>query len=139
MKKILSIGVLMLILTFVISFVYAGMGGSKSGGMMGGSKSGGMMGGQKNMEGMLQGHEVRESMMHNMGQMSRLMQQMREMMANKPDAENRSHMSRLMQDISEHILEMSRIMKRDIITQKEMQMLNQHNRKMQEAYEKMRW
>jgi len=90
-------------------------------------------------QGMMQGHEVRGDMIHNMGQMSRLMQQMRDMMANKPGAERMGQMSVLMKDISEHILEMSKIMKRGTITENEMQMLDQHNRKMQEAYEMMRW
>ncbi len=131
MKRIILITVLIAGLT--ASYGFAAMGGRM------GSDQGHMGSDPGHMEGMLQGHEVRGSMMHNMGQMSRLMQQMRDMMANKPNAESMSQMSGLMQDISEHILEMSRIMKRGTVTQKEMQMLDQHNSKMQGSYDMMRW
>ncbi len=45
MKKVFSISICVVVLTFVVSMAYAQMGGSKSGGMMGGQQ-GGMMGGQ---------------------------------------------------------------------------------------------
>ncbi len=120
-----------LLITILIAGLTASYGFADMGGHMGSS--------QGHMEGMLQGHEVRGSMMHNMGQMSRLMQQMREMMAKNPDAESMKKMSGLMKDMSEHIMEMSRIMKRGTVTQKEMQMMDQHNSKMQESYDMMRW
>jgi hypothetical protein len=143
--------ILLLGLLFV-PYTYAQMGG----GIMGGQetqeqKGSTMMGGQQghmnrsgmmskdHMEGMLQGHEVRGGMMHNMGQMSRLMQQMRDMMASKPGAEHMRKISDLMLEMSEHIEEMSKIMKKGTVTEKEMQMLDQHNRKMQESYDMMRW
>jgi hypothetical protein len=99
----------------------------------------GMMGSQGHMEGMMQGHDLTGGMMHHMGQMSRLMQQMRDMMAEKADAESMKKISVLMQDMSEHLMDMSRIMKKGNVTQKEMKELDQHNVIMQERYDKMRW
>jgi len=141
MKKVFSISICVVVFMFVVSMVYAQMDGGKSGGMMGGQQ-GGMMGGQGSqghMEDMLQGHEVTGGIMHQMGQMSRLMQQMREMMAKKPDAERMSKMSDLMQNMSEHIEEMSKIMKKGNASEKEMQEMDEHNLRMQKSYDMMRW
>jgi hypothetical protein len=136
MKRIYSI--MLIILLAVAPYVYAQMGRSSGGSMMGGEK-GSMMSGQGHMEGRMQGHDMSGTMMHNLGQMSRLLQQMREMMADNPDGQRMSEMSGLMKDISDHILEMSKIMKRGSVTEQEKNMLHQHNRKMQEQYDKMRW
>lgn len=87
----------------------------------------------------MQGHEISGGLMHNMGQMSRLMQQMRDIMANKSDAESMHKMSRLMQDISEQAREMAAIMDKGGATEEEMKELDDHNRMMQERYEKMHW
>ncbi len=136
MKKIYFI--LLLIILFLVPYVFAQMGGSKSGGMMGGQQSG-MMGGHGHTKGMLHGHEVEGDIVHHMGQMSRLMQQMRGMISDKSDAESMRKLSGIMQDMSEHFKKMSVIMKKGNATQKEMQELDQHNRMMQESYEMMRW
>lgn len=127
MKKIYYM--ILMVTLLVIPYAYAQMGG----GMMGGQGS------QGHMEGMMQGHEVTGVLMHNMGQMSRLMQQLREMMAGKSDAESRKQISGIMQDMSEHMLDMSRIMKKGNASQKEIQDLNQHNVMMQKKYDMMRW
>lgn len=138
MKKVYASSICMVILIFIFSMSYAQMGGGKSGGMMGGQQ-GGMMESREHMEGMMQGHEVSGGLMHNMGQMSRLMQQMRDMMANKSDAASMHKMSRLMREISEHAEKMAAIMDKGGATKDEMQELDEHNRMMQERYEKMRW
>ena len=130
MKKIISISICAMVLVFVISIAYA---------QMGGGKSGSMMGGQGHMAGMMQGHEVTGNMVHHMGQMSRLMQQLRDMISEKPDAENMKRLSGMMEDMSEHFKRMSTIMKKGDVSEKEMHELDQHNRMMQQAYEKMRW
>ncbi len=91
------------------------------------------------MEGMMQGHEVTGDIMHHMGQMSRMMQQIREMLAEKSDAESMKKMAGLMEDMSEHLMNMSRIMKKGSVSHKKMQELDQHNSMMQKRYDMMRW
>lgn len=125
MKRVFSISICVVVLTFAVSMVYAQMGG-------------GMMGGQGHMEGMLQRHEVEGGLIHHMGQMSRLMQQMRDMFSEKTDPESRRKLSRIMEDMSEHFMKMSAIMKKGEVSQKEMQELDQHHRMMMESYEGMR-
>jgi hypothetical protein len=120
---------ILMVSLLVVPYAYAQMGG----GMMGGQGS------QGHMEGMMQGHEVTGGMMHQMGQMSRLMQQVRDMMAEKSDAESMRKMSGLMQDMSQHLKDMSNIMKEGNASQEEMQELNQQNMMMQKKYEMMRW
>ncbi len=126
MKKVYCM--ILMVSLLVVPYAYAQMGR----GMMGGQGS------QGHMEGMMQGHEVTGDMMHHMGQMSRLMQQIREMMAEKSDAETMRKMAGLMQDMSKHLMDMSRIMKKGNVSQKEMQELDQHNIMMQKRYDMMR-
>ena len=130
MKKVTSINTCVIVIVFAISMAYA---------QMGRGKSGSMMGGQGHMAGMMQGHEVTDNMVHHMGQMSRLMQQLRDMISEKPDAENMKRLSGMMEDMSEHFKRMSAIMKKGDVSEEEMHDLDQHNRMMQQAYEKMRW
>jgi hypothetical protein len=133
---------ILMVSLLVAPYVYAQMGGGSRGGGSGGMSGRGMMGGQetqKHMEGMMQGHEVTGNMMHHMGQMSRMMQQLREMMAVKSDAESRKKMSDLMQDMSEHMMDMSSMLKKDSVSQKDMQELDQQNLMMQKKYDMMRW
>lgn len=130
MKKVITISICTMVLVFVISMAYA---------QMGGGKSGSMMGGKGHMEGMLQGHDLKGGIMHQMGQMSRLMQQMRDMMAENSDAESMNKMSGIMKEMSEHIEEMSKIMKKGNASKEEMKILEDHNLNMQKKYEMMRW
>lgn len=109
---------------------------------VGAQMGGGMMGSQGtkgHMERMMQGHEVAGDMIHHMGQMTRLMQQIREIMAERPDTESMKNMSGLMEGMSEHLRNMSRVMKKGTASQKEIEELNRQNMIMQEKYEKMRW
>jgi methyl-accepting chemotaxis protein len=130
MKKAIIISVCAMVLLFVIYMAYAQMGESKS-------RS--MMGSQGHMEGMVQGHDLKDGIMHQMGQMSRLMQQMRDMMAENSDAESMNRMSGIIKEMSEHIEEMSRIMNKGNATKEEMKVLEDHNLNMQKKYEMMRW
>ncbi len=141
MKKVLSISICIIAMIFVVAMANAQMGGGKSGGMMGGQQ-GNMMegqGSQGHMKGMMQDHDITGGIMHQMGQMSRLMQQMREMMAMNSDAENMNKMSGIMKEMSEHIEEMSKIMNKGNASEKEMKVLEDHNLNMQKKYDMMRW
>lgn len=131
MRQIVLMTILIAGLT--VSYGFADMGGHM------GSGQGNMDKDQGHMKGMLQGHELTGGIMHQMGQMSRLMQQMREMIAEKSDAESMSKMSGLMQEMSEHIEEMSKIMKKGNASEKEMQEMEEHNLRMQKSYDMMRW
>lgn len=121
--------IFLLISLIVVPYTYAQMGGN----MMGDQK------GHGHMEGMMQRHDVEVGLIHHMGQMSRLMQQIRDMMSEKSNAESMKRLSGMMEDMSDHFKRMSAIMKKGDVSQQEMHELDQHNRMMQEAYEKIRW
>ncbi len=136
MKKVIS--TFLLISIVAVPCVYAQMGEA----MKSGQGNRGHMEGQMNqqqMDRMLSGHEVTGDMMHHMGHMTRLMQQMRDMMAEKTDSESMRQISVLMEDMSEHLVDMSRVMSKGNASQKDMQDLDQQNMRMQKKYEMMRW
>jgi hypothetical protein len=120
----------------LVSFAYAQMGGEMAGDH--GQMQGGMTGEQQgHMSDMIEGHEVRGDIIKNMNHMSVLMNKMVDMMERTTDPMHMRKMAGMMQDMSQHMISMSRIMIKGSASQKEIQDLNQHHVMMQKRYELM--
>jgi hypothetical protein len=121
MKKILLISSLIVML--VIPYTYAQMGGHGSQERMG-----------------MQGHEMMDGMMQNMDQMTGMMKRMTGMMGQSIDEAKMRKMSDIMKDVSEHMMDMSKMMKKGSASQTEMQGLHQQMTETQKRFDMMqRW
>ena len=140
MKKVYFISFLAVLL--LIPYTYT-MGAMTRGTMgdHGGQQhmSGGMMGGQQGQMGhgdsMMQGHEIMGGMMQDMNRMTGLMQKMTDIMGRTKDTARMSEMSGIIRDMSEHMGNMSRIMSRGSVSQKEMEQLHQQMLETQKRFD----
>jgi methyl-accepting chemotaxis protein len=146
MKKLLL--AVLLSLSVISSYAFAGMGGS-GGGMMGNS-SGGMMGGQQmgsGMTGSQQGHmgqmmthgDMMGNMNLNMRHMTDIMQRMSDVLHKDMSASDLKEMSVIMREISLHMTGMADIMNRGSASQEEMQKVNDHMTEIEKRFNMMKF
>jgi hypothetical protein len=100
---------------------------------------GGMMGGQQGQmshgDAMMQGREIMGGMMKDMNRMTGLIKKMMDVMRRTTDPALMGQMSDIMKDMSEHMGNMSTIMSRGSVSQKEMEQLHRQMLETQKRFD----
>jgi F0F1-type ATP synthase alpha subunit len=128
MKKVLLICIMIFLLS--ISYSFAQMGSD----MMEGQQ--GQMGQGQMMEGMMGQEQMMGSMMNMMHQMQGMMGDMSEMMKDMPMNDAKA-MADIMQDMSKNMMNMSNMMHRGTVSEKEMNKLQDSMKHLQDRMSRM--